>query len=114
MSEREPRLVVLSSLFPSSAQPGAGLFIRERMFRVGRELPLVVVSPRPWFPGQGLIRLLRPGYRPMPPRHELQQGIEVYYPRFLALPGLLRQFDGLFMALRDAAPDVAPAPQLRL
>jgi teichuronic acid biosynthesis glycosyltransferase TuaC len=99
MSPREPRLVVLSSLFPSMAQPGAGLFIRERMFRVGRELPLVVVSPRPWFPGQGLIRLLRPGYRPMPPCHEVQQGIEVYYPRFLALPGLLRQFDGLFMAV---------------
>ncbi|HYP67642.1 MAG TPA: glycosyltransferase [Thiobacillaceae bacterium] len=99
MSEREPRLVVLSSLFPSSAQPSAGLFIRERMFRVARELPLTVVSPRPWFPGQGLIRLLRPGYRLMPPRHELQQGIEVYYPRFFALPGILRQFDGLFMGL---------------
>ena len=99
MNEREPRLVVLSSLFPSAAQPVAGLFIRERMFRVGRELPLVVVSPRAWFPGQGIIRLLRPGYRPMPPRHEMQQGIEVYYPRFFALPGLLRQFDGLFMAL---------------
>jgi hypothetical protein len=27
-------LVVLSSLFPSAARPGAGLFIRERMFRV--------------------------------------------------------------------------------
>ena len=99
MNVREPRLVVFSSLFPSSAQPGAGLFIRERMFRVARELPLVVVSPRPWFPGQGLIRLLRPGYRPMLPAHEMQQGIEVYYPRFFALPGVLRQFDGLFMAL---------------
>ncbi len=99
MNSRGPRLVVLSSLFPSSAQPGAGLFIRERMFRVGRELSLVVVSPRPWFPGQGLIKLLRPGYRPMPPRHEVQEGTDVYFPRFLALPGLFRQLDGLFMAL---------------
>jgi len=99
MSPREPRLVVLSSLFPSTVQPGAGLFIRERMFRVSRELPLVVVSPRAWFPGQGLIRLLRPGYRPMPPRREMQEGIEVYYPRFLSLPGLFRQVDGLSMAL---------------
>ncbi len=99
MNQREPRLVVLSSLFPSTVQPGAGLFIRERMFRVGRELPLIVVSPRAWFPGQGLIRWLRPGYRPMPSRREVQQGIEVYYPRFLALPGMLRQFDGIFMAL---------------
>ncbi|MBU1665710.1 MAG: glycosyltransferase [Gammaproteobacteria bacterium] len=94
-----PRLIVFSSLFPSSVQPHAGLFIRERMFRVGRHLPLVVVSPRPWFPGQALIRRLRPGYRPQPGRLEQQQGIEVRFPRFFALPGLLRQLDGFMMAL---------------
>jgi len=94
-----PRLIVFSSLFPSSAQPTAGLFIRERMFRVGRQLPLVVVSPRPWFPGQGLIRLFRPHYRPMPARQEDQAGFEVHYPRFLAIPGLFRGLDSLFMAL---------------
>ena len=94
-----PRLIVFSSLFPNSAQPGAGLFIRERMFRVGRHLPLVVVSPRPWFPGQSLIRRLRPGYRPQPARQESQDGFEVLFPRFLALPGLLRRLDGFMMAL---------------
>ncbi len=99
MNPDAPRLVVYSSLFPSLVQPGAGLFIRERLFRVGRRLPIVVVSPRPWFPGQGLLRLWHPGYRPMPARQEVQQGVEVYYPRFFALPGLLRQWDGFFMAL---------------
>ena len=95
----EPRIVVYSSLFPSAAQPNAGLFIRERMFRVGKRLPMVVVSPKPWFPGQGLIRLFRPHYRPMPARREVQDGITVLFPRFLALPGLLRGLDSLFMAL---------------
>ena len=99
MNTDGPRLLVYSSLFPSQAQPGAGLFVRERLFRVGRRLPIVVVSPRPWFPGQGLLRALRPGYRAMPGRQEMQQGVEVYYPRFFALPGLLRQWDGFFMAL---------------
>lgn len=98
-----PRLIVFSSLFPSSVQPHAGLFIRERMFRVARHLPLVVVSPRPWFPGQALIRRLRPGYRPQPGRLEQQQGIEVHFPRFFALPGLLRQLDGFMMALASLA-----------
>ena len=92
-----PRLIVFSSLFPNAAQPQAGLFIRERMFRVG--LPLVVVSPRPWFPGQGLIRSLRPGYRPQPGACETQSNVEVWFPRFLALPGMLRWLDGLMMAL---------------
>lgn len=95
----EPRLIVFSSLFPSSAQPTAGLFIRERMFRVGKRLPLVVVSPRPWFPGQGLIRRFRPHYRPMPARLETQAGFEVHFPRFLAIPGLFRGLDSLSMAL---------------
>ena len=92
-------LVVFSTLFPSAARPGAGLFIRERMFRVAQHRPLVVVSPQPWFPGQSLIRLLRPGYRPQAPALEVQQGIRVYHPRFLSVPGLLRQFDGWSMAL---------------
>jgi glycosyltransferase involved in cell wall biosynthesis len=92
-------LVVFSSLFPSVARPGAGLFIRERMFRVARYRPLVVVSPQPWFPGQALIRRLRPGYRPQAPALEVQQGIPVHHPRFLSLPGLLRRLDGWSMAL---------------
>lgn len=95
----EPRLMVLSALFPSPARPNAGVFIRERMFRVARHIPLAVVSPQPWFPGQGLIRLIRPGYRPPAPRHEKQQGIDVYRPRFLAIPGALRWLDGLSMAI---------------
>jgi glycosyltransferase involved in cell wall biosynthesis len=92
-------LVVFSSLFPSAARSGAGLFIRERMFRVARHRPLAVVSPQPWFPGQSLIRRLRPGYRPQAPALEIQQGIRVYHPRFLSLPGLLRRLDGWSMAL---------------
>lgn len=92
-------LVVFSALFPSAVRPGAGLFIRERMFRVARHRPLAVISPQPWFPGQGLIRLLRPGYRPQAPALEIQQGIRVYHPRYLSLPGLLRRLDGWSMAL---------------
>src|SRR5512139_820567 len=92
-------LVVFSSLFPSAVRPGAGLFIRERMFRVAQHRPLAVVSPQPWFPGQSLIRRLRPGYRPQAPALEMQHGIRVYHPRFLAVPGQLRRFDGWSMAL---------------
>ena len=99
MQQSVPRLVVFSTLFPSSAQPTAGVFIRERMFRVGRELPIVVVAPRPWFPLQGLIRLIRPGFRPSTPRHERQQGVDVYQPRFLSIPGLAKSLDGMLMAL---------------
>lgn len=93
-----PRLVVLSSLFPSPQQPLAGVFIRERMFRVGQRLSITVVSPQPWFPLQSLLRRLRPGYRPPRPAHEVVDGVEVHRPRFFALPGVLRRLDSYFMA----------------
>ncbi len=95
----KPALVVLSSLFPSRARPMAGVFIRERMFRVGKELPITVVSPQPWFPGQSLIRLASPGYRLAGEAFEVQQGVEVYRPRAACPPGFGRQWDGHAMAL---------------
>lgn len=99
MAVRQPRLLVFSTLFPHSEQPNAGIFIRERMFRVGRRLPLVVVAPVPWFPFDGLIRRFRPHFRPTAPRYEVQKDIEVHYPRFLSLPGIGKWLDGAFLAL---------------
>jgi glycosyltransferase involved in cell wall biosynthesis len=92
-------VVVLSSLFPSARQPGAGLFVRERMFRVGAQLPLSVVAPIPWFPGQELIRHMRRGFRLGAPAYEMQRNFDVWYPRFICVPGLLKRLDGYFMAL---------------
>jgi len=69
------------------------------MFRVAQHLPLVVVAPVPWFPLQRWLRCLRPGFRPDVPYYEAQQGIEVYHPRFLSIPGLLKFTDSFFEAL---------------
>ncbi len=99
MTQAGPHIVVFSTLFPNSAQPQAGLFIRERMFRVGRELPLTVVAPVPWFPFQSLLRLIRPHFRPDVPRVEVQQGVTVLHPRFLSVPGLFKNLDGVLLAL---------------
>lgn len=94
-----PRLLVFTTLFPHPGQPGAGLFIRERMFRVAAQRPVTVVAPVPWFPLQGLLRRVRPHYRPPAPRREIQQGIEVHHPRFFSLPAIGRRFDSLMLAL---------------
>lgn len=97
-ASKRPAVVVLSSLFPSSVQPGAGLFVRERMFRVGRRLPLCVVAPSPWFPLQALLRRWRPHFRPGAPGYEQQQRFDVWYPRFFSVPSALKRLDGLAMA----------------
>lgn len=96
---REPHIVVLSSLFPNSLQPMAGLFVRERMFRVAAQLPLTVVAPVPWFPLQSLLRRIRPGFRPGAPGTEIQKNITVFHPRFFSVPGAFKSLDGLWMAL---------------
>lgn len=90
-------IVIHSSLFPSSARPTAGLFVRERMFRLRDQANLTVISPVPWFPFQSLIRLFKPEYRPMPEKQEIQSGITVYFPRFFSVPFFFRQFDAYFM-----------------
>ncbi len=94
-----PRIVVLTRVYPNAAQPTFGVFVQERMARVARHLPLVVVAPVPWFPGEGLIRYWRPWFRPRVPRHEQREGIDVHHPRFLCIPGVGKSLDGLFQAL---------------
>jgi len=96
---RLPCIAVYSSLFPSARQPTAGLFIRERMFRMRPYAPIVVVSPQPWFPLQSVISRFVPGYRPSMPTREVQDGVTVHFPRFLSVPGALRWLDGWSMAL---------------
>ena len=98
MHESRPKIVVFSSLFPRSAAPLAGLFIRERMFRVGMQLHITVVSPQPWFPFQRLIRCWSPHYRPTAPAKSMHGEIEILHPRFLSVPGLFRKHDGFMMA----------------
>jgi len=96
-----PHIGVLSSQFPSSLQPELGLPVRERMFRVARRLPLFVVSPTPWVPLEDWIRRnWHPAFRPSMPEYEEQQGIPVWFPRFLMAPGpdALRGLDGWSMA----------------
>ncbi len=93
----EPRLIVFSSLFPSLAAPAAGTFIRERMFKVGEHLPIVVVSPQPWSPFDWLVRRFRSSFRPILPRFEQMNGVEIHRPRWLSLPGVVKRFDGWLM-----------------
>ncbi len=92
------RLLVFSSLFPSDASPTSGTFIRERMFRVGKHVPIVVVAPQAWSPFDPLVRLIRKSFRPISKEFEVLDGIEIYRPKALSIPAFFKEFDGRFMA----------------
>jgi teichuronic acid biosynthesis glycosyltransferase TuaC len=95
------KLLVFSSVFPNAVQPHHGVFVRERMrgLMSGAEPPEIevqVVAPTPWFP---FASGLRPGYRPVVPREEVQDGVRVLHPRYLSVPGILKCLDGILLFL---------------
>lgn len=67
------------------------------MFRVGRHIPIVVVSPQPWSPFDWIVRLFRRSFRPAMSRFERMDGIEIHRPRWLSLPGIAKRYDGWLM-----------------
>jgi teichuronic acid biosynthesis glycosyltransferase TuaC len=93
-----PRVLVFSSLFPNATSPHAGAFIRERLFRVGKHVPIVVVAPQAWSPFDWLIRFFRKSFRPQVARFEVMDGVEIHRPRVFSVPGILKGCDGELMA----------------
>jgi teichuronic acid biosynthesis glycosyltransferase TuaC len=94
------KILVVTSVFPNTAQPTLGVFVRERMFKVARHCELKVVAPVPWFP---FINLVKKGYRPNVPYLEMQEGIEVYHPRFFNIPRFFKFLDGFCFFLSSVA-----------
>jgi teichuronic acid biosynthesis glycosyltransferase TuaC len=92
------RIIAYSSLFPSAESPNAGVFIKERLVRLSKRLPVCVVAPVAWSPFDWIIRLKRPDFRPRPKAFEVMEGVEVFRPKFLSFPGVLKGLDGVFMA----------------
>jgi teichuronic acid biosynthesis glycosyltransferase TuaC len=90
------RVLLFSTVFPNAAQPHHGVFVRERMNGLPADFEVRVVAPTPWFP---LVSGLRPGFRPEVPREEVQDGVPVFHPRFLSVPGILKCLDGLLLFL---------------
>lgn len=90
------KLLVFSTVFPNAAQPHHGVFVRERMRGLPPEAEVQVVAPTPWFP---FVSGLRPGFRPVVPREEVQDGVRVLHPRYLSVPGILKCLDGAFLFL---------------
>lgn len=87
------KILVITSVFPNSKQPTLGIFVRERMFNVAKHCELKVIAPVPWFP---FARHFKKDYRPKVPYLEIQNGIEVYHPRFFNIPKFFKFLDGFF------------------
>lgn len=84
-NNRKLRILVLSTPFPSVADPYRGVFVKERVKAIaalGHEVR--VISAIPWFPP---IKKFSKWYRwSQYPREETFEGLKVYHPRYVLPP----------------------------
>ena len=91
------KVLVVSTMFPSAANPVHAVFVRNRIQRVAERCDVRVLSPIPWFPFA--VHLKRYQHRKGIPHHDVIGGLETRYPRFLSIPALFKPLDGVFLFL---------------
>lgn len=116
---KQPKILMLTRLFPSQAFPNFGTFCLERAKALSAHADVRVMVPTPyfphWLPG-------RPGWKKWSAVERTgtaANGIPVTYPRYMSLPGTATWLQGVAMAqsvkreLRDSyvgwQPDVVDA-----
>lgn len=84
---RPIRTVLFSTLYPSSARPGHGIFVETRLrelLKTGR-VEVRVLAPVPWFPSTNP-RFGDWARMAQTPHQERHNGIEVWHPRYVLPP----------------------------
>jgi teichuronic acid biosynthesis glycosyltransferase TuaC len=96
-----PRILTLSSLFPSTARPRHGVFVETRLRKLISDcgVDARVIAPVPWFPFRHDLFGQYAKFAATPRRATLDNGIQVAYPRYLMLPRLGVRFQPDSMAL---------------
>ena len=94
------RILLFSSLYPSSVRPIHGIFVETRLRELVKsgKIQAKVVAPVPWFP------LTNPRFKEYSlyartPRLETRNGLEVYHPRYFLPPGIGMNLAPYSMAL---------------
>ena len=85
------KILTLTSVFPNNLEAHLGIFVKQRMFTIGKFCHLKVVAPVYWY------KYLKYNFKI--PYFEIQEGIEVYHPKFFFIPRFFKFLDGFFFAL---------------
>ncbi len=97
---RVPRVLLFSSLFPSSVRPNHGIFVETRLRELlkSEAVDVRVVAPVPWFPSTNE-RFGDYARMASTPRREQRNGVDVLHPRYLLPPKVGMTVAPLLMAL---------------
>lgn len=80
------KIAVVTTFYPNAADPLRAVFVRNLARTMAVREPVTVILPVALAPGSGM-RRHSSGAHDIP-RREVQEGIEVLYPRFRVIPGL--------------------------
>lgn len=89
------KVLILSHMFPIFPKSAFGKFVLDQAKELRKKCDVIVVAPIPWVPK---INVLNPFfmYSKIPEKEE-RDGLLIYHPRYLTLPGRLMFFlDGFF------------------
>lgn len=90
------RILCVSTMFPNPRMPVHAQFVKQRLDALSRNVDLIVVSPIPWFPGEGYVA--RYANRSRIPSQTDENAYPTYFPKFLSIPAMLKPLDGVFLA----------------
>ena len=81
------KILLFSSLYPSSVRPIFGVFVETRLRELlqSGQVEAKVVAPVPWFPFRHPV-FGEYAQHAATPRHEVRNGVEVFHPRYVLPP----------------------------
>ena len=88
-------ILIISHMFPSACRPNNGTFVQQQALALkslGHNV--TVVSPIPWVPKWLRLKTKRWQEFQLLPKHEIQDGITVYFKRGLVIPAQLDRWRG--------------------
>ncbi|WP_085300415.1 glycosyltransferase [Cognaticolwellia mytili] len=85
------KIIAISYLFPNCNQPNHGIFVFNRLKAMSKYADITVINPIPDSPIHR--RLRKFSHLQGVPELEIMEGISVYHPRFLSIPGHLKSLE---------------------
>ncbi len=86
----KPHLLLVSNLFPNTLEPTRGIYTQHILLALQAYYRVSVIAPVAWRPS---------GLKALPPLEETWHGAQVYHPRYLVIPKILRSTYAVTFAL---------------
>ena len=96
---RRYRILTLSTLFPAATRPNFGIFVERQTAALATlgDFDVTVINPIGIAPWPLSLSATYAGLRTLP-RHEQWRGLDIYRPRFTALPKIGGQMNAAMIA----------------